>query len=373
MKDLLFSMTKSRAQIFTRKLSLAIILFLSFGSFIKAQVPDDFTAPEVSEFSFTPSIIDTTDGPQTVTVQIRATDAGRGVDRIVVTFRSPTGNHSVSTLLQSQHLISGNDKDGVYRGTVVFPQYSKAGTWSNFSIMASDGRYSVSSDGSRIIVPGTPTQLQVTSHNEDVTPPAISEFSITPAVVDFSDGATDVTFAFRAVDKQTGFESVYVFFTRSDQQGGLIYRGTRIESINLVSGDDKDGFYRKFETFSRHKISPGIYDASIYVYDKLGNRSYYSLPAALEVKAPRAISVNGRVLNSFGRGVPGAVVTLTDSFGSIRFVTTNNFGYYHFDRVRVGEYHTFEVKHKRYKFTPQSMSINEQLTNITFVANPASE
>ena len=369
MKDLLFSMTRSRAQIFTRKLSLGIILILSFVSFIKAQVPDDFAAPVASEFSFSPSIIDTTDSPQTVTVQIRAVDAGRGVEFVGVTFISPTGNHRVSANLDSQNLISGNDKDGVYRGTAVFPQHSKAGTWSEFFITASDGRNAVSTGGSKIFVPGTPTQLQVTSHNEDVTPPAISEFSITPAVVDFSNGATDVTFALRAVDKQTGFKSVDVFFTRFEQQGGLLYRGTRIESVNLVSGDDKDGFYRKFETFSRLNISPGIYGAMITVYDKLGNRSHYSLPAALEVKPPGIISVTGRVLNSLGRGVPGAVVTLTDSFGSIRFVTTNNFGYYHFDRVRVGENYTFKARHKRYKFTPQSMSISEQLSSVNFVAN----
>jgi hypothetical protein len=165
--------TKLRTQIFTVKFSLATILVLSFVNCINAQVNEDFIVLEVSEFSFTPSTIDTTDGPQTVTVQIRATDAGRGVDRISVTFRSPTGNHSVSALLENQHLISGNSKDGLYRGTAIFPQYSKAGTWSNFSITAGDGRNAVSTDGSKIIVPGTAAQIQVISHNEDITPPQL--------------------------------------------------------------------------------------------------------------------------------------------------------------------------------------------------------
>ncbi len=49
----------------------------------------DIIAPEISEFNFTPSAIDTTKGSQNVTINFRATDAISGVRDIYVSFNLP--------------------------------------------------------------------------------------------------------------------------------------------------------------------------------------------------------------------------------------------------------------------------------------------
>ncbi len=128
--------TQIRTHLFIGKLTLAAILVLSVISQVSAQARDT-TPPEISEFSFSPSVIDTTDSAQTVTVTIRITDPESEVSGASVFFKEPTRNYSIPVILRKEHLISGNSNDGVYRATAVFPQYSRAGMWVVFNIYAS--------------------------------------------------------------------------------------------------------------------------------------------------------------------------------------------------------------------------------------------
>ncbi len=92
--------------------------------------------------------------------------------------------------------------------------------------------------------------------------------------------------------------------------------------------------------------------------------------ATVMILAPTAasVSIGGRVLSPVGRGVSRARVLLTDSTGQTRSVMTNPFGYYRFSDVEVGGTYIFEVRDKRYTFTPQTLSLNEGVTNFNFRA-----
>lgn len=78
--------------------------------------------------------------------------------------------------------------------------------------------------------------------------------------------------------------------------------------------------------------------------------------------APTAaqVSIGGRVLTGKGNAVSRVIVRLTDSNGATRTVSTNTFGYYHFDGVRSGETYTVSVSHKKLQFNPSSRVINVQ-------------
>ncbi len=80
------------------------------------------------------------------------------------------------------------------------------------------------------------------------------------------------------------------------------------------------------------------------------------------------VSIRGRVLSPSGRGISRARVLLTNSTGQTRSVMTNPFGYYSFGNVEVGGTYIFEVRDKRYTFTPQTLSLTEGLTNFNFTA-----
>ena len=108
------------------------------------------------------------------------------------------------------------------------------------------------------------------------------------------------------------------------------------------------------------------------VYPNLCSSGLTSLsPFAIAQVAPVAanVSVGGRVFagkNALAR----ARVTLTDANGVSRSVQTSTFGYYRFDDVEVGATYIVSVNHKRYVFTPQVVSVSEELTELNFTAEP---
>ena len=62
-------------------------------------------------------------------------------------------------------------------------------------------------------------------------------------------------------------------------------------------------------------------------------------------------SVGGRVVNSFGRGLSGVTMSLTDLHtGEVRTATTNSFGYYRIDNVTADAFYSLTATSKRYVF-----------------------
>jgi hypothetical protein len=92
---------------------------------------------------------------------------------------------------------------------------------------------------------------------------------------------------------------------------------------------------------------------------------------AVEVMAPSAalVTVGGRVLSPFGRGVPQATVSMTDQNGEIFVSRTNVFGYYRFVDVEVGQTLVISVFSKRYQFSQQIVSLAEGTDTLNFTAN----
>jgi len=298
MKNILFLFREIRIRPFIGKLTLAAMLVLSVIAHVSAQSGNP-AAIDIKEFSFTPSIIDTTNSSQTVTITVRVTDTERNVTGVSVSFRSPIGNQYVGVGLLNVDRISGNARDGVYRKTAIFPQYSGAGTWKINFIYAFDGINYRAFGTSEIAARGFATELQVISNNEDIIPPEISDFSLSPSVINTADGAQDVTITFRVKDATSGippYGSIRVFLFRPEDDywegDGFIIEPN---ISNRISGDDKDGVYKVVHRFSQWTPS-GIYNVSIEALDSVGlymSWSYFALaargyPSRLGVNTPVA-------------------------------------------------------------------------------------
>lgn len=81
-------------------------------------------------------------------------------------------------------------------------------------------------------------------------------------------------------------------------------------------------------------------------------------------------SVSGQVLNTWGIGIPNAVVKIhIEGEPAPRLSRTNMFGYYVFDSVPVGS-HVMTISAKRYTFNPPSvlLDVNGDMENVNFVA-----
>lgn len=257
MKTHFFFFTKISNQRFFYKLVLAVILVLLGISHVSAQ-GNDSTPPEINEFSFTPLIINTTNTSQTVTVTIRAIDAVKGVGLISVRFKSLTGSQSQVVFIEmdSRHRISGDSKDGVYRTAVIFPQYSKAGTWQVYEIevYSATDNWRKTFSVSDLIARGFVTELQVISDNEDIIPPEILDFRIPISNIDMFTGSGNSNVIVRARDAKVGVRSIYIAFHLPNLTA--YYYPMLLESNKRVSGDANDGIYRSVTEFSRYSI-PG--------------------------------------------------------------------------------------------------------------------
>lgn len=82
------------------------------------------------------------------------------------------------------------------------------------------------------------------------------------------------------------------------------------------------------------------------------------------------VSITGRVSNSAGLPVRNSLVTMTDPNGQVTWAVTNSFGYYHFEDVASQEVYRFNVQAKGYTFVPRTMQVNDNITDLNFVAEP---
>ena len=237
---------------------------------------DDTTPPELIEFGFIPKSIDVGAGPLDVTVTFRITDDLSGVHAAGVVFDSPSGQQSRGLSISVSNLISGDENDGVFQGTITFPELSETGIWH-----IQGGVFSVDSVGNirqysdaEITAMGFPTELEVVSTLDDTTPPELIEFDFIPKSIDVGAGPLDVTVTFRITDDLSGVHAAGVVF---DSPSGQQSRGLSISVSNLISGDENDGVYQGTITFPELSET-GIWhiQGGVFSVDSVGNIRQYS-------------------------------------------------------------------------------------------------
>jgi hypothetical protein len=81
--------------------------------------------------------------------------------------------------------------------------------------------------------------------------------------------------------------------------------------------------------------------------------------------------IQGKVVNSSGRGVSGAKVVLVNtSLNSTYQTITNNFGYFTINDLNTGDFYVLRVEDRRLTFNPVSFTLNESLSDLLITANP---
>lgn len=77
-------------------------------------------------------------------------------------------------------------------------------------------------------------------------------------------------------------------------------------------------------------------------------------------------SVGGRVLDAAGRAILNASVTIANPQGQRVTARTNPFGYYSFSNVRTIDLYTLTPSAKGYRFDPQTITVNGNLSDMNF-------
>lgn len=127
----------------------------------------DSTPPSLVDSSISPTAVDVTNGPATVTARLHITDDYSGT-------KSPVVTASSSDLLQSTNLgevalVSGNKNDGIYLVSVTIPAHAKAGPWTVRLLPLSDQS---GNNGGTIATLGTVTVTSDTAAPQPTPSPA---------------------------------------------------------------------------------------------------------------------------------------------------------------------------------------------------------
>jgi hypothetical protein len=117
-------------------------------------------------------------------------------------------------------------------------------------------------------------------------------------------------------------------------------------------------------------ISFGDAPTPRFISDINGNRLDTAgtfMPAAVSTLNPTSASVSiaGRVMSGQELGPVNAIVTITDAAGGSRSVPTKKNGSFRFTNVTAGETYILSVTSKRYTYTPQVITVNEDITGMS--------
>ena len=228
---------------------------LSGSITVTPTVQSDFEGPVMSEFSLSPATIDLTNGAVTVSATVRITDQ-TGVVTPSSNYGGAfiTGTPSGNIYFSHWVRVSGDQFDGIYECyKTIEPDQIPEG---DYTLRAETTNIN-DLNGFNATAPANISVSVINPTSSDFEGPVMSEFSLSPATIDLTNGAVTVSATVRITD-QTGV------VTPSSNYGGAYITGTPSGNIYFshwvrVSGDQFDGIYECFKTIEPDQIPEGDY------------------------------------------------------------------------------------------------------------------
>ena len=209
----------------------------------------------MSDFSLSPATIDLTNGAVTVSATVRITDQ-TGVVTPSSNYGGAyiTGTPSGNIYFSHWVRVSGDQFDGIYECfKTIEPNQIPEGDY----ILRAETTNINDLNGFNATAPANISVSVINPTSSDFEGPVMSEFSLSPATIDLTNGAVTVSATVRITD-QTGV------VTPSSNYGGAYISGTPSGNIYFshwvrVSGDQFDGIYECFKTIEPDQIPEGDY------------------------------------------------------------------------------------------------------------------
>ncbi|WP_243057794.1 fibronectin type III domain-containing protein [Nocardioides sp. SR21] len=189
----------------------------------------DLNPPALVDYTFSPSTVDVSSGPQLVTISARITDA-TGTVPPHVTVTSDRSTQSVGTL--DLVLTGGDARDGTYEATATILAGATAGAWTVTLDPLADtlGNRELSHHRHA-------SSLTVLDLHPDPDPPVLEDYTFTPTTVDVGAGSQQVDVTAHISDATGAVApTVYLDSDTTNQVVGPI-------TLTRTSGDAKAGIY----------------------------------------------------------------------------------------------------------------------------------
>ena len=275
-----------------KSLYYLVLLFISY-SFIGAAYAAESDPPVLNAISVDKTVVDVSNGPQTVTFNFDAYDES-GIDRESIYLRTPSG--------QSMNSLWSDDNPN--QEIFTFDPSSPSGNYaiSNFSLYDNHGNY-IRYNLDSLTSFGLPYYIEVINGAES-DPPVLNAISVDKTVVDVSNGPQTVTFNFDAYD-ESGIdrESIYL-------------RTPSGQSMNSLWSDDNPN--QEIFTFDPSSPSGNYAISNFSLYDNHGNYIRYNLDSLTSFGLPYYIEVIDEN-SDFDFDKDGTLDALTDGLLFLRY------------------------------------------------------
>ena len=250
------------------RIVLAVLCLVAVAGVPDAHADCDDTPPALTNFSFTPSSINTTLAAQNVTCNMTVTDDLAGVASATCTFVAPTFQHTRSC-------TATTPTAGTYSCVIAFPRYAPAGTWTAQVTLAD------AVGNSQTVLPqfmALPFALSVTS-DPDLASPGLTSLVLNPTSVNVSAAAQIVTCTMTVTDAKSGVDVALcqVQAPSSDQAQGCA-------AAAPTSGTRNNGVFACMFTMPRYSDA-GTWAAGAFLSDRVGNFALPATGATLTVTA----------------------------------------------------------------------------------------
>ncbi len=318
-------------------LQSATLVSLGFpGTLTLVDSMPDTTPPTLLGASFSPATINTSAGPQNVTISIQVSDTQSGADfsdeeAFAVTL-SPVGAGASGPFQYlgtfDFHLISGTAQNGVWQATKTMPQYS-GGNWVITQVTLFDAVTNhLSLTPAQLSAMGINPVLIDTSVPTDSTPPALTGLSFSPSVVDTSASSQNVTITVSASDDISGVDFSPTTASLAFIQIDFISpSGNQSVFVNpfatpvTVAGTPLAGTWQLSATWPQFS-EQGTWNATFFgLKDKVGNSKTYSTAQLQALGFPSSIVITKPSLAPDGTIGPAGGTVDDNAFGTRASIT----------------------------------------------------
>ncbi len=171
---------------------------------------------------------------------------------------------------------------------------------------------------------------------------------------------------------QPFYTDLYTFYGAAGKQVSITLTSTAFDAYltlhtpsgtgSLEDDDSGGGSNARIPASGTYTLpETGTYTIEASTFGQAQTGSY-----TLNITGPATGTISGRVVTPSGSGLRNATVSLTDSLGVRRTATTSSFGFYSFTDVPVGPDYVIRISSRQYRFTPQTLQFNDDLTNVNF-------
>jgi hypothetical protein len=160
----------------------------------------DTTPPTLTDFSFTPTEIDTSTSDQAIEFRLAASDDAAGIQQCGIDIRYPNGRTHGWGFCYG----AADSREVTASQRISIPRYAPPGTYVvAVDLLDAVGNWHTYSE-SELAAAGFPTSFEQTAPG-DTTPPALAGFTISPQLVHTDAGDADIRFDVHVTDDLAGF------------------------------------------------------------------------------------------------------------------------------------------------------------------------